>query len=283
MSLTKWPDWIKIKPYNKSKYLKTLKIINDNKLTTVCLEANCPNRYECFSSGTATFMILGDTCTRNCRYCNVKKGSPNLVDKNEPKRIAQAVKKLNLDYAVITCVTRDDLDDGGAGQFVKTVDEIKKVKPGCKIELLVSDLKGDKKSLAKLLVANPDVFNHNIEVVEYLFSLLRPGGDYQRSVNLLAAAKEIQPKIVLKSGLMIGLGETKEQIIRTFKDLKAAGCQVLTVGQYLPPTPAHVPVKKFYQPEEFESLKKEANSLGFAKVEAGPLVRSSYRAMEVIN
>ncbi len=276
----KLPDWIKIKPYKKEKYLQTLEIINHHKLATVCVEANCPNRYECFSSGTATFMILGDTCTRNCRYCNVKKGKPKPVDMDEPARVAQAVKEMQLDYAVITCVTRDDLEDGGAGQFVKTVKEIRKLNPDCKIELLISDLGGNRKALEKIILAKPDVFNHNIEVVKNLFSLLRPEGDYHRSIDLLKKAKEINSKLVLKSGLMVGLGETKEEIIRTFKDLIKAGCQVITVGQYLQPTPNHAPVKKFYRPAEFESLKETALSLGFLKVEAGPLVRSSYRAKE---
>ncbi len=278
MKHSELPEWIKIMDFNKRNYLNTLKVIRSRNLNTVCIEANCPNRYECFSRNTATFMILGVVCTRNCLYCNIKKGIPNKVDKQEPERIAKAVKKLNLDYAVITCVTRDDLEDGGAAQFVETVGEIRKASPKCRIELLISDLGGNWDALEEIAESKPDVINHNIEIVKNIFPEMRPKGSYSRSIELLRKAKELNPKIKTKSGLIVGLGETTEQIIRTMKDLREAGCDILTVGQYLQPSPKHAEVKKYYKPEEFEELKNIGLSLGFGKMVSGPLVRSSYNA-----
>ncbi len=272
------PDWLEIKPFNRKKYSETLKLINDFKLNTVCLSANCPNRYECFCSGTATFMILGDICTRNCRYCNIKQGKPLPPDEKEPQRISQAVKKMNLKYAVITCVTRDDLADGGAEQFCKVVKEIKKTSPACKIELLISDLKGNWPALKKIIISGPCVINHNIETVRELFPSLRRQGNYDLSLLLLKKTKKLDLNIKTKSGIILGLGETKEQIINTFNDLRLVGCNFLTIGQYLQPSPNHAPVKKYWQPAEFSDLQKIAESLGFEKVNAGPLVRSSYNA-----
>ena len=275
------PSWIKTAAYDKKEYLNTKELIEKNELNTVCLEANCPNRYECFSKKTATFMILGDTCTRDCLYCGVKKGTPRDVDTQEPQRIAEAVNKLGLNYAVITCVTRDDLEDAGAGQFVDTVNNIKNKNPGCRTELLISDLNGNWNALKKILDSEPDVVNHNIEVTKELFPKLRPKGDYELSLQLLKKAKELKQEIITKSGFMVGFGEDKTQIHNTIKDLQKAGCDIITIGQYLQPTPDSFEVKKYYTPKEFEEFKEFGEDLGL-KVVAGPLVRSSYKASELI-
>ncbi|MFP4523828.1 MAG: lipoyl synthase [Candidatus Woesearchaeota archaeon] len=280
MDVANTPERIRIAPYDKQAYLKTKRLIDRHDLTTVCVEANCPNRYECFSKGTATFMILGDTCTRNCRYCNVRKGVPRSVDDDEPRRVAEAVRTLGLTYAVITCVTRDDLEDGGAGQFAKTVEELRSVTPHCRVELLISDLKGDWRSLNTITESGPDVLNHNIEVVKELFPALRPKGGYDTSLALLKKAKELNPLIRTKSGFMLGFGETESQVEQTIKDLKGVGCDILTIGQYLQPSKNHFKVKKYYAPEEFERIAEKARSIGIKHVVAGPLVRSSYKARE---
>ncbi|MFO7710458.1 MAG: lipoyl synthase [Candidatus Woesearchaeota archaeon] len=269
------PNWIRPAPYDRKDFLKTKDIVQSHNLNTVCVEADCPNRYECFSKKTATFMILGDICTRNCKYCNINKGKPKKVDPDEPKRIARAIKRLGLDYAVITCVTRDDLEDGGAGQFVETVKEIRKVNPGCKVELLISDLQGD--ALKRIIGSKPDVLNHNIEVVKDLFPNLRPEGDYERSLELLKRVKESGQ--VTKSGFMVGLGEEDDQIYETIKDLHKAGCDTITIGQYLQPNPECHEVRKYYRPGEFEVFREFGEKLGL-KVIAGPMVRSSYKANE---
>jgi len=273
------PSWIKVKEFNRKKYEKIATLLRDKKLTTVCIEANCPNRYECFAKKTATFMILGDTCTRNCRYCNIKKGTPQKVDKLEGKRIADTIKLLNLDYAVITSVTRDDLPDGGAEQFVKVIQEIRKEKPDCKIELLISDLQGKWKNLKKILLEKPDVLNHNIETTKKLFPVMRAKGNYSISLELLKKVKEIDKTIITKSGFMLGLGETKKEITETIKDLKNAGCEIITIGQYLQPNENCVNVQKYYTQEEFDEIAVK-NSRDDVKIIAGPLVRSSYKAKE---
>lgn len=270
------PEWIKVKEFDKNKYLHTYNLVKN--LNTVCISANCPNRYECFSKNTATFMILGDVCTRNCKYCNISSGKPSGVDEEEPLKIASSIKKLNLDYAVITCVTRDDLDDGGASHFEKVFRKIKKVNPKCKIELLISDFNKNKNSINKIISLNPDVINHNIETCKDLFSLLRPKGDYLYSLRLLKFVKTINPNIKTKSGFMIGFGETKEQIKNTIIDLKKSGCDIITIGQYLQPTKKHFPVKKYYTSEEFNEIKNFVDNI---KIVAGPLVRSSYNAGEL--
>ncbi|RLE44721.1 lipoyl synthase [Candidatus Woesearchaeota archaeon] len=271
------PSWIKIKDFDRREYLKTLEILEKNNLNTVCISANCPNRYECFSKKTATFMILGDVCTRNCLYCNIKKGIPQLVDEEEPERIAEAIKTLGIDYAVITCVTRDDLQDGGAEQFVRTVKEIRRKNPSCKIELLISDLKGNPDALDKIIKEKPEVINHNIETVKRLFPKLRPKGSYERSLNMLRRVKE--SGIIAKSGFMVGLGEKTEEVIKTIRDLKKAGCRMITIGQYLQPNKKCVKVEKFYNETEFLELERIGERMG-VKVVAGPLVRSSYKAKE---
>jgi lipoic acid synthetase len=271
---------IKIKPFDRQKYREVLNLVKDSNLHTVCMEANCPNRYECFSQNTATFLIMGDICTRNCQYCNVSGGIPGPLDPAEPVNIRRAVEKMRLKYAVITCVTRDDLPDGGAGHFVKVVHEIKKI-GDCQVELLISDLKGNLKALKQIVDSEPDVLNHNIEVVRDIFPRLRPRGNYQTSLDILKHAKTLRPDLATKSGLMVGLGETWEQILSTFSDLLEVKCTMLTVGQYLQPTPAHAPIEKFYSQEEFRKLKKIALEMGFQQVEAGTLIRSSYHAREM--
>lgn len=272
----------KIKAFDRRRYKSTLDLINKKNLHTVCLEANCPNRYECFSSQTATFMILGNICTRNCRYCNISHGKPRPVDREEPNAIAETIKIMGIKYAVITCVSRDDLVDHGAGHFVSTVREIKKANPGCQIELLISDLNGNCNSLQKIISSKPDVINHNMETVKELFFSLRPQGNYELSLNILKQAQKISSKIKIKSGIMVGLGETNKQLTNLFQDLASIGCEILTIGQYLQPTPNHAPMKKFYSPKEFLELKKIARKTGIKKVVAGTRVRSSYKAKQLL-
>jgi len=275
-----FPEWISIKPFDKLEYKKTCDIISSFNIKTVCIEANCPNRYECFSKKTATFMILGNVCTRNCRYCNIRNGKPKKVDEKEPEMIAGAAKKLGINYVVITCTTRDDLSDCGADQFAKIVCELKKTIPHCKVELLISDLNGNSRALKEIINSNPNVINHNIDTVKELFPLLRPKGNYIQSLNILRKVKEYSPKMKTKSGIIVGMGESKKQIINSMKDLRNAECDILTIGQYLQPSPKHIKIKRFYTPNEFYELKKIGESLGFKHVESGPLVRSSYHASE---
>ncbi len=278
-----YPSWFKLKIFNRASYLKTFELIKKNRLNTVCLSANCPNRYECFSKKTATFMILGNICTRNCLYCNIENGPPERVDRDEPRRISSAVSSLGLGYVVLTCVTRDDLKDGGAGHFAETIKEIKKKSPRARTEVLISDLSFDWKSLKKLIGAQPDVINHNIETVERCFSELRPQGDYKGSLSLLGKIRQESKKIIVKSGLMLGLGESDRDIKGAMEDLLDAGCQILTIGQYLRPHPGCVRVDKFYSPTEFDYYKRVGEKMGFSRVVSGPLVRSSYRAHEAFN
>ena len=274
------PNWIKTSDFNREKYLEVLNLIEKNKLNTICLEANCPNRYQCFSVGTATFMILGDICTRSCLYCNVKKGSPRAIDREEPKKIARAIKKLGLKYVVITCVTRDDLKDGGASVFVKTVREIRKENHNCKVELLISDLNGNWSSLKKIIDCGPEVINHNIEVVKDFFPKIRPRGDYELSLRLLKKIKEINPKIVTKSGFMLGFGESTRQIVETMKDLRKVDVDILIISQYLQPSEKHFKAEKYYSMNEFKNFERIGKEMGFRFVHAHPLARSSYKAEE---
>lgn len=272
------PDWLKVKIGGGETFVKMKSLLRNAKLNTICEEAKCPNIAECFGSGTAVFLILGNICTRNCGYCNVKHGKPLPLNTNEPKNVAESVKILGLKYTVVTSVTRDDLVDGGASIFYKTVKEIKKLNKNCKVEVLIPDFKGSLESLKKVIDSNPDVVNHNIEVVEELFPLIRPEGDYKRSLFLLKNIKKINNKMKTKSGFMIGLGETKNQILQTMKDLRKADVNFLTIGQYLQPTKKHIEIKKYYTPKQFYELKKIAYKLGFEHVESAPLVRSSYHA-----
>lgn len=276
------PDWLKIKIGGGESFVKIKSLLRNAKLHTICEEAKCPNIAECFGSGTAVFLILGNICTRNCSYCNVKHGKPLPLNKNEPKDVAESVKKLGLNYVVITSVTRDDLKDGGASIFYETVNEIKKLNKNCKVEVLIPDFKGKLESLKKVIDSNPDVINHNIEVVKQLFPAIRPQGDYKTSINLLKNIKKIKSRIKTKSGFMVGLGENRNQIIKTMKDLKKSEVDFLTIGQYLQPTKQHVEIKKYYPPKEFDEFKKIALGLGFEHVESGPLVRSSYHAEKAI-
>lgn len=275
------PDWLKVRIGGGEQYSKVKTLLRSAKLHTICEEAKCPNIAECFGSGTAVFLILGAICTRDCRYCNVSHGVPSVVNPDEPRDIAESVKTLGLTYVVVTSVTRDDLTDGGASVFFDTVREIRRLNEACKIEVLIPDFKGDRKALQKVMKAPPDVINHNIEVVEGLFPLIRPQGNYRRSLEVLRLIKTAEALIPTKSGFMVGLGETKEQILATMQDLRAVDVDFLTIGQYLQPTRHHAEVVKYYTPDEFGELKINAQHLGFRHVESGPLVRSSYHAQQV--
>ena len=275
------PDWLKVKIGGGEKFVKMKALLRDSKLHTICEEAKCPNIAECFGAGTAVFLILGDVCTRNCQYCNVKHGKPLPLNSSEPFDVAESVKKLGLKYVVITSVTRDDLYDGGSKVFSDTVRIVKKLNPGCKVEVLTPDFKGNINSLKKVLNSYPDVVNHNIEVVENLFPFIRPEGDYERSLFVLKNLKKLDKKVLTKSGFMIGIGENWDQILKTMKDLRNSDVDFLTIGKYLQPTKNHTSIKKYYTPEDFEKLKKFALNLGFKHVESGPLVRSSYHAADV--
>lgn len=278
--LQRKPDWLKVPLPNSREFIEMQGLLGRLDLHSVCQEARCPNMGECFRSGTATFLILGSLCTRNCRYCNVRHGHPAPVDEAEPERLAEAVKALGLRYIVITSVTRDDLPDGGARIFARCVDTLRREVPGCRVEVLIPDLQGDRDALETILSARPHVLNHNIEVTRELFAELRPQGDYARSLELLRRASEGPRRAITKSGFMIGLGESREGILSVLDDLAAVSCASLTIGQYLQPTVSHRPVAKFYAPDEFEEMRREALLRGFRTVVAGPLVRSSYRAAE---
>jgi lipoic acid synthetase len=276
------PDWLKVKIGGGENYVKMKSLLRNSKLRTICEEAKCPNIAECFGCGTAVFLILGDICTRNCKYCNVRHGEPVSLNSDEPKDVAESVKKLILKYVVITSVTRDDLEDGGASVFHNTVNEIKNLNKNCKIEVLIPDFKGEIESLKKVIDSKPDVINHNIEVVEKLFPEIRPEGNYETSLKLLENIKRINQNVKTKSGFMVGIGENKDQILKTMKDLKDVNVDFLTIGQYLQPTKEHAEIKKYYTPEEFEELIKIGLEMGFQHVESGPLVRSSYHAERAI-
>ena len=276
------PDWLKVRIGGGEKFVKMKSLLKSTKLHTICEEAKCPNIAECFGCGTAVFLILGDTCTRNCIYCNVKHGRPLTLNPNEPREIAESVRELGLNYVVITSVTRDDLSDGGAGVFYNCVKEIKNMNNDCKVEVLIPDFKGSKKALKKIIDSKPDVINHNIEVVKELFSDIRPEGDYNISLQVLKNIKKINSNIKSKSGFMIGLGETENQIVKTMIDLREVDVDFLTIGQYLQPSKAHTNIKRYYKPKEFEDFKKTALDIGFKHVESGPLVRSSYHAEKAI-
>ncbi len=280
MPVKRLPDYLKRPIIDTEKTRTVRKILKAKCLNTVCENARCPNKNECYTKNTATFLIMGNNCTRNCRYCNITCNKPETLDTEEPKHIAQAVQALNLKYAVITSVTRDDLPDGGANHFAQCINEIRKLTPDVKIEILTPDFKGDKKSLDIIIKSHPDVFNHNIETVKELFKTARPQGNYERSLDVLKYVKQ-NSDIITKSGLMVGLGETMEQIDTTFKDLKSVGCDILTVGQYIQPSKNHLTVEKYYTPQEFDIIKSHAKLAGLSHYQIGPLVRSSYRASEL--
>ncbi len=275
------PDYLKRPIIDTDKTRTVRKILKTNCLNTVCENARCPNKNECYTKNTATFLIMGNNCTRNCRYCNISCARPETLDVNEPEHIAKAVLSLGLKYAVITSVTRDDLADGGAEHFAKCIYEIRKLTPDVKIEILTPDFKGDKKTLDTIIQAHPDVFNHNIETVKEIFKTARPQGDYERSLEVLKYVKK-KSDILIKSGLMIGLGETFEQIENTLIDLKNSGCDIITIGQYIQPSKEHLEVSKCYTLEEYGYLKELAKKAGIRNYQIGPLVRSSYRAAESV-
>ena len=274
------PEWLKVRAPGSENYLRLKGLMRDLGLHTVCEEANCPNIGECWHHGTATFMILGDTCTRSCGYCNVTHGTPRPADPHEPIKVASAIHAMSLDYVVVTSVDRDDLPDCGAGQFARTIAETRARRPACRIEVLIPDFKGDESALHTVLDARPDVLNHNIETVPRLYRTARPGGRYDRALQLLDRSRRYAPGIPTKSGLMVGLGEEWDEVVATLSDLRAAGCRIVTIGQYLRPSLANLPMSRYYTPDEFAELKKIGLGLGFGHVESGPLVRSSYHAHE---
>jgi lipoic acid synthetase len=272
------PDWLKVSIPGGSTYKKIKKQLRNLNLHTICEEAKCPNLSECFKRGTATFLILGNICTRNCKYCNVAQGIPKKVNFNEAEDVAESVHSLHLSHVVLTSVTRDDLKDGGAGVFADTISAIRKKNPNCTIEVLIPDFQGNKKAIQTVLSARPDVLNHNIEVVKELFTQFRPEGNYQNSINLLKYCKQIDSNMITKSGFMVGLGETLSEIKQLLHELRTVQVDILTIGQYLQPSKYHIPIKKYYNPDDFNELRTLATNIGFSYVEAGPLVRSSYNA-----
>ncbi len=278
--IKKKPYWIKSKLLNSKEFFFTKTLINKNKLVTVCEEANCPNITECWSKRHATFMIMGDTCTRACAFCDVKTGKPEKLDPLEPFKISNAVKKLNLKHVVITSVDRDDLEDGGSNHFYEVITMTKKINPNTSIEVLTPDFLRKGEAYKRVLDANPDVFNHNIETVPSLYRKVRPGAKYFESLELLKNSKKINKKVFTKSGLMLGLGENKDEIIQVMDDLRSAEVDFLTIGQYLQPSVKHHPLDKYYRPDEFVDLGEIAKSKGFLLVSSSPLTRSSYHADE---
>ncbi|MCL6561578.1 MAG: lipoyl synthase [Firmicutes bacterium] len=275
---TPLPPWIKVRLATGPNYQELKELMRSQKLHTVCEEARCPNIYECWEARTATFLILGDICTRNCGFCAITTGRPTGLDRQEPERVAETVRAMGLRHAVITSVTRDDLADGGAEIFAATIEAIRRAVPGCGVEVLTPDLLGNWEALSRIVAARPDIYNHNIETVARLYPRVRPKARYHRSLELLARVKAQDPSIVTKSGFMVGLGETREEVSELMQDLRRHQVDVLTVGQYLRPDARHLPVERFWRPEEFAEVREEALGLGFRHVEAGPLVRSSYHA-----
>jgi lipoic acid synthetase len=274
------PAWLKVRAPGSPNYLRLRGLMRELNLHTVCEEAHCPNIGECWHHGTATFMIMGDVCTRACGYCNVTHGAPAALDAAEPEKLAGAVEQMELAYVVVTSVDRDDLPDFGAGAFATTIRAIKARRPECRVEVLIPDFQGREDALHTVLGAQPDVLNHNTETVPRLYRQARPGGKYARALELLDRARRRAPGIPTKTGLMVGLGETTDEVIDVLRDLRRVDCQILTIGQYLRPSPAHLPMARYYTPDEFRDLKRIALDLGFGHVESGPLVRSSYHAHE---
>jgi len=274
------PEWLKVRAPGSENYLRLKGLMRTLGLHTVCEEANCPNIGECWHHGTATFMILGDTCTRSCGYCNVTHGAPKPPDTAEPVKIASAIHAMDLAYVVVTSVDRDDLPDGGASHFAQTIAETRTRTPSCLVEVLIPDFKGDEAALHTVLDARPDVLNHNIETVPRLYRTARPGGRYDRALQVLERTRAYAPAIPTKSGLMVGLGEGFDEVVATLRDLHAAGCRIVTIGQYLRPSLANLPMARYYAPSEFAELKRIGIEIGIGHIESGPLVRSSYHAHE---
>lgn len=272
------PDWLKIKLVTGNEYKELKQMMRSKTLHTVCEEARCPNIYECWANRTATFMILGDICTRACRFCAVNTGNPTELDLQEPERVAEAAEQMGLQHCVITSVARDDLKDGGASIFAASIRAVRERMPLCSVEVLIPDFQGDAESLRTVMDARPDILNHNIETVERLSDRVRAKAKYRRSLELLQRAKEMQPDIPTKSSIMLGVGEEWGEILQAMDDLRAVDCNILTIGQYLQPTKRHLEITRYYTPEEFEELRREGMKRGFSHVESGPLVRSSYHA-----
>jgi len=274
------PEWLKVRAPGSPGYVRLKGLMREQGLHTVCEEAHCPNIGECWHHGTATFMILGDICTRACGFCAVQHGRPAGLDREEPARVAEAVRTLDLRYVVITSVDRDDLEDGGASMFAETIRRIREARPSCRVEVLIPDFQGHDAPLRAVLDAGPDVLNHNTETVPRLYRMARPGGRYLRTIEVLRRAREHAPAIPTKSGIMVGLGEEWHEVVETLADLHAAGVGIITIGQYLSPSASHLPVARYYHPDEFDMLRATAANMGFGHVECGPLVRSSYHAHE---
>ena len=274
------PSWFKVHATTGPDYLEIKQTMDRLKLHTICEEARCPNVWECWNARTATFLILGDICTRRCHYCSVTTGRPLGLDQEEPMRVAQAVQALGLRHVVITSVNRDELEDGGASIFAETIRHIRRLIPTCTIEVLIPDFEGNEAALAVLIAEQPDILNHNIETVRRLFPSIRPQGKYQRSIELLGKAKQMG--MTTKSGLILGMGETNDEAREVMRDLRSVECDIITIGQYLQPTREHLPVARFYHPDEFSALKEEGIAMGFTHVESGPLVRSSYHAEQQV-
>jgi lipoic acid synthetase len=272
------PPWIKVRAPDGEAYRELKRLMRDQSLHTVCEEARCPNIGECWKQRTATFLILGDTCTRNCHFCNVKTGRPGPLDPGEPERVAQAVRTMGLRHAVITSVDRDDLDDGGASVFAAVIRAIRQAQPSCTVEVLIPDFRGRIAPLEIVMDERPDILNHNVETVPSLFRAIQPQCRYEWSLNVLRNAKVLWPQAVTKSGLMVGLGETLDEVLSVMRDLRGVDVDILTLGQYLQPTRQHTPIVRYYTPEEFDELCEQGKRLGFKWVESGPLVRSSYHA-----
>lgn len=286
MPVKRKPEWLRKKMPDKKSLDKMQAMVKDLSLHTVCQEANCPNVGECFEKRTATFMIMGDICTRGCRFCAVGKGEVPALDLSEPQHVADAVAQLGLKHAVITSVTRDDLPDGGAEHFAETIRSIRKKNPMTTIEVLIPDFQGDHKALEIVLQAKPEILNHNIETVPSLYETVRPGADFQRSMNLLEEVKKKTPSILSKTGIMVGLGEMEKEVVEVMQELAKIHCDILTIGQYLQPSPEHLPVEEFVTPDQFESYQQQGLATGISFVESGPFIRSSYnaaRAMEVLS
>jgi len=275
------PEWLRIKYRKNEQSSEVIEILNRLSLHTVCQEAMCPNLFECFGKRTATFMILGKNCTRNCTFCNVQKGEPDTVDETEPDNITQAVKELGLKYVVVTSVTRDDLPDGGASQFVKVINNLHRYSDDLLVEVLIPDFKGNWQALTEVVKAKPDVLNHNIETVPRLYPEVRPKASYQRSLELLKKARALDTKIYTKSGIMVGLGEKEEEVLQVMTDLKEVGCSLLTIGQYLSPSKLHHPIVEYIKPKQFSFYAEKAYQIGFNGVASAPLVRSSHQAIDL--
>ena len=274
------PEWLKARAPMGETFHALKKLARDLNLHTVCESAHCPNIGECWNHKTATFMMLGNLCTRRCGFCAVPKGRPEAIDFDEPRRVAEAVAALGLKHAVITSVNRDDDITGGARAFVMVIEEVRRQAPGCQVEVLIPDFQGKEEAIRMVVEARPEVLNHNTETVPRLYRAVRSGSRYERTLGLLETAKRLDPRTVTKTGVMVGLGETESELIETFRDIAATGCDILTVGQYLRPSKDHLPMARIYTPAEFASLKREAMTMGFRHVESGPLVRSSYHAHE---